>query len=386
MKRNFYIGMGLIVILILSLLIYGVYLNERSENQITQKMSEIKLPLRGVKVQWRDIFPVLKPDLIHLYSSEMVDVPTLIDGKINQQFAAANDFVNAGDPIVEIFNEEIPLQIKQAESDILDAQASLTRAQNIYDRYAQLVEMDAVSKLQFDEATANLHSAQAKLDNAIAKRDQLSIRQTRQIITAPISGEVVKFYKQVGAYVSAGTPVVLIVNFDLLRLNLDLDNTFDKISVGQMADIKFPDSQKFEKGYGTKYAAGNLGNRQIFPAKLVEISPPITQLATIRRLTWEIDNKVGLLEPGFYENAEIHLAASKNCLAIPSRAVLDKKSNFVYVDAGGILEQREIISGVTDGEFVEVISGLSEGEVVITSSTDVLTDGLKIAVTLEEAE
>ncbi len=86
MKRNFYLGMGLIVILIVGLLSYGIYLNAESENQITQRMSERRLPLHGAKVTTRNIYPVIEVDFINFYSDEMVDVTALIDGRINNFF------------------------------------------------------------------------------------------------------------------------------------------------------------------------------------------------------------------------------------------------------------------------------------------------------------
>ena len=68
--------------MIVGLLGYGVYLNERSENQITLRMNERSLPLHGVKVATRNIYPVFKLDFINFYSNEMVDVTALILNKI----------------------------------------------------------------------------------------------------------------------------------------------------------------------------------------------------------------------------------------------------------------------------------------------------------------
>ena len=373
----------MVVILIVSLLSYGIYLNEKSESQIALRMSERRLPLHGAKVTARNIYPVIKMDFINFYSNEMVDVTALIDGKINNFFVERNTFVHAGDSVAEIFNEEIPLKIKQADSDILEAEAALTRAQNTFNRYAQLVEMDAISKQKFDEAKADFESAKARLENYRAKRAQISITQTRQVITAPINGEILKFYKQFGAYVTAGTPVVLIGNFEMLHFDTNIVNDISRLEIGQSVEISFTD-EKFSKSYGSKYSVGNKGSKQIFNAKLIDISPPMTQPAEIRKLTWELDNTVGLLEPGFYENAEIHSPLAKKCLTIPRNATFDTKNNFVYVVEDGTLKLREIVSGVNDKNFLEVIDGLNEGDIVITSSPEGLSEGLQVEVTLDE--
>ena len=359
-------------------------MNLESESQIAVRMNERRLPLHGAKVTTRNIYPVVEMDFINFYSNEMVDVTALIDGRINKFFAERNNFVRAGDSIAEIFNEEIPLQLNQADSDILEAEATLTHAQNTYNRYAQLIGMDAISQQNFDEAKARLESAQARLENYRAKRAQLAIRQTRQVITAPINGEILRFYKQIGTYINAGTPVALIGNFDVLRFDMDFFNDSGLLKIGHLVEVSFND-ESFSKSYGSKYSAGNKSN-QTFKAKLIDISPPITQPAEIRKLTWEIDNKVGLLEPGFYEDAEIRSTLAKKCLTIPRNAIFDNKNNLVYVVEDGILKLREIILGVSDKNFIEVISGLNEGDIVITSSAEGLSEGLKVEVTLDKEE
>ena len=384
MKKGFYIAMAAVVILIVVLMSYGVYLNERSANQITLRMNERSLPLHGMKVATRSIYPMFKLDFINFYSNEMVDVTALIDGKVNRLFVEQNNFVREGDPIVELFNEEIPLQIIQAESDILAEEAALNRAENTYNRYLQLVELDAISRQKFDEAKSELESAKARLKNYKARRDQLSIRQTRQIVTAPIGGEILKFYKQVGAYVVAGNPIVLIGNFDTLYFNTSFAGNFERLEVGQVVEVKFPNEENFSKTYGAQYSPGNRGINQIFTAKLAEISPSMNQKAELRKFIWQLDNSVGLLEPGFYEGADIYSKTAKKCLTIPINSITGDADDFVYTVENGVLKMRKIVTGANDGKFIEVISGLSEGDIVITSSTEGLSDGLKVEITLDE--
>jgi len=384
MKKNFYIGVGLIVFLILSLLAYGVYLNQRSESNIAKRMAENRLPLRGAKVQMRNIFPKFKLEILNLYSNNMVDITALLDGKVNSFFVGQNNFVQEGQPVVELVNDEVPLQMKQAESDIIQARANLTRAENTFKRYSELLTMDAISKQKFDEAQADFESSQAILESAIAKRDQLTIRQDRQIVTASISGEILRIYKPVGSYVTAGTPIALIGNFDTLYFDTNLfSDVNEKIDIGQIVEVHFADDENFNKAYGAHYAAGNLGDKQIFTAKLIEISPPFSQPAALRKLTWQIDNSVGLLEPGFYDGAHINFTSPRHCLTIPEDITVDDRDNYVFIAEDGILKLRKIVTGFSDGDFIQVISGLNEGDIVITSSNSGLSEGLSVDVTVD---
>ena len=385
MKKGFYVGLGIIIVLILSLLGYGFYLNQRSENQITERMNERRLPLHGAKVTTRSIYPVFKMDLLNFYSNEMVDATALVNGRINKFFVERNGIVRAGDPLVELFNEEVALQLRQADSDILQAEAALTRAQNTYNRYAQLVEMDAISKQNFDEAKAEFDSAKARLENYRAKREQISIQQSRQIVTSPINGEVLRFYRQVGSYVLAGNPLALIGNFDTLHFEFEIaDNSILQIALGQNFELAFPNAESFSKTYGAHYSVGNRGKQQTFPTKLIEISPSVNQPAEVRKLTWEVDNSTGLLEPGFYDGSEIRFTTPRKCLTIPKVATFDNRNDKVYVVENGVLKIREITVGVTDGVYLEIVSGLNEGDIVITSSSAGLTEGIEVEVIFDE--
>ena len=384
MKKSFYFGMCLIIFLILALLSYGVYLNERSENQISSRMLDMRVQLRGSKAEVRDIFPSFGLDLMYLVSDNIVDVPALIDGRVEKHFVSPQSLVRVGQPIAEIVNEEIPLKIQQVESDILEAEANLMRCQNIYNRYSELVESDGVSKLQFDEATADFKAAEARLANCKAQKAQLEIQSRRQVITAPISGEVLKFYRQEGAYLRAGQPLALVGEFDTLYFKVEYDDKIARQLIEEkILKLSFNEEAKFTKVYGESFASGNQGAKQIFNVNLREVDPPISQGAEKRQLTFEVDNRVGLLEPGFYAGGNFQTSYSKKCLTIPLTATVDDTHSSVRVVEDGILKIRKIVAGADDGKYLEIISGLSEGDIVVTSDTEGLKEGTKVEITLE---
>lgn len=147
-------GVAVVVFLNICLLSYGVYLNHASENIIAERMSDRRLPLAGSEVKFRNMNSTVKMTLINFYSNEMTDVVAMIDGQVIKEFVEQNSRVEKGSPIVELVNETISLKIKQANSDISEAEAVLTRAKNTYARYQQLIDQEAISLEKFDEAKA----------------------------------------------------------------------------------------------------------------------------------------------------------------------------------------------------------------------------------------
>lgn len=388
MRTYFTIGILLIVTLITGLLGYGVYLNQRGETQITERMEDLRLPLRGTRVQVRDIIPRVEMELVSLYTDEMADVTALGNGRIRQQFVEKNSYVQAGTPIIYLEDETLALKLRQADSDILEAEAQLMKAQNSYGRYRELVELDAVSKERFDEAEANYKATLAKLENIQAQREQIILQESRQTVLSPIEGEVLMLYQKPGTYVSAGAPLALVGNFGRLRFTVPVEDKYaSRMVPGREMDISFYGSEAVQKSYGAEYGRGNMGENQIFTAVVVKVSPDLSQPAALRQVVWEIDNSMGLLEPGVYSKARLLSRRRHHALVVPLTALADKQSNQVSaLSPEGTLELVEVETGMTDGEYIEIVAGLSEGQVVITSDTEGLKEGTPVEVTLEGDE
>ena len=384
MKKLYMIGLVLILLFAVTLIAYGAWINKTGENQISERMKTRTIQLQGALVQMRDIHPTLFPETINLYSEEMADAVALIDGRVEEILVSKNASVRRGQVIFTLVNDEIPLKIQQAESSIAKAQAQLANAKSNFARYTRLRERDATSIEKFDEAQMAYLAAEAALKEAQTIKEQLLVQAARQEVTAPIDGEILILYRQQGSYVQAGTPLALVGNFDRLFFALPVeDRHAQRLSIGDRARLTFTSSQILRKAYDTDYAAGNRGDEQIFDVTLKEIVPNLNEPASLRKVVFEVDNRVGLLEQQAYSSAVLSAAQTRKLLTVPLAAMIDTKRSAVFVATGsGTLERRAVRSGACDGTYVEILSGLSEGETVITSDTEGLEVGTKVTVTL----
>lgn len=383
MQRLYMVGLVLILLMAIAMVSYGAYLNKSGENQITERMESRTIPLQGATVKFREIHPGLVLETVNLYSEDMADAVALIDGRVEQIFVDKSSQVRRGDVLFTLVNEEIPLKIRQADSNIAKAEAQLAQAKNNFARYTRLKEKNATSLEKYDEAEAAYSSAVANLDAAQAAKAQLLVQSSRQDVTAPIDGEVLILYKQTGAYVQAGTPIALVGNFERLYFSLTLeDKAARRLSLGAQAELSFS-GRILRKAYDTEYASGNRGGEQIFPVRLREIMPSLDEPAGLRKVVWEVDNRVGLLEQQAYSGALLRSSRSQRLLTIPLSSLIDSNRSEVFVvTAANTLERRNITTGADDGTYIEVVSGLREGETVVTSAAGGLENGMKVTVTI----
>lgn len=387
MKKYFAIGLAIIILLSLGLISWGAYLNMQGEHNIASRMEGRKLALTGEQAAMRTLKPVMILDEARLTSKNMADAVALVDGRLVKSYKAVNDRVSEGTLLFQIVNDELPMKEKQADSDILKAEAEFTRAQNSYNRYQSLINYNATSLEKLDEARANFKAAAASVEAAKAARAQLDVLDSRQQVLAPLAGSVILTYKNVGSYVTAGTPIALIGDFselyftetlpaelakmlnigDELTLDVHETDTASVVGTGEVGTSIKGDSDNKLTSY--KVVVTNIGD---------EVNDNIDCDVEFRLLNSKLH-----LNPQTYRHLHLAVKEPVTALTVPLVAMLNSRNDSVFVltDAG-VIEKREVQTGLDDGEYIEILSGLNEGDVVITSNTDGLESGMAADVAL----
>ena len=80
---------------------------------------------------------------------------------------------------------------------------------------------------------------------------------------------------------------------------------------------------------------------------------------------------------GYSADVEIILDVRKNTLRIPTEALMDGDSVYVFSPGAGLIEKRQVRTGTANWDHTEVTEGLEEGELVVTSvDREGLADGV----------
>lgn len=382
MKKYFYLGIVLILMVAGMIVVYGAYLNYNDEKQIANRMEARVVSVTGAKVQVRPLKPRLEMDTVQFYSQNMTDAVALASGRLMKWHVEKNSPVHKGDVILSMDSEQIPLKMQQAATNVRRAEANLAKTQGSFQRQEQLMGYHATSLERYEEAKALYLAAQEELKSAKAEEELYSVQAGWLQVTSPVDGEVIIIYQREGAHVESGTPVALIGDFNHLRFNMALDDVDAKyMALGDQGLLRFADNGAWQKIYDTGYAAGNRGRRQEIHAKLVEITPPLEEPADVRRAVWEVDNRSRLLEPMTYTGLTLSSEKSHDCLTVPRKAMVDADfSQVMVVDGEGIIHLRSVAAGISDESFVEILDGLQEGEVVITGNLEGLKEGMRVDV------
>ena len=415
MKRYFYIALGVVFAFIFCLIFYGAYINYSDEAVIAESMAaNHSIPLKGAKATVRQIHPKITIEVAELFSKEKTDAVALIEGIITSVNSQTNKTIKKGEVLFTIRNDALPSKIRQADIDILKAEGeilksdndivkaetALSQASHDLERYTRLRDKEAVSlgkfeqiEMTFKEAQINLQTLKLQKQQVIAQRDslkaqkeQLLIQSSYSNVTAPIDGEVLIIYKQVGSFVTQGTSLALIGNFDDLFFEMTAeDKIVRQLVSGKKATLSFL-QKELQKIYGTEYKPGNEGHSQVFDADIIEITPSLDSPSAMRKIIWHIDNQFGILEPRAYSDIVCQSVIPRRCLTVPLLAVNNQKDSLFVFSQDGTIKKVSIITGADDGEFIEVLQGLNEGDIVVATNADNLTDGMHADFILEEGE
>jgi RND family efflux transporter MFP subunit len=258
-----------------------------------------------------------------------------------------------------------------AEKEVSAADSDLVLAQTTLQRYQQLYDKKSVSPQEFDEIKARYQSEEARRDmtragqaqaSAALTQAQNSLSYTR--IRAPFSGVVTEKKADAGTLASPGMPIFTIEDTRSFRLEVTVDESDIRlVHVGQVVPVTID----------------ALGDIQL-PGKIVQIVPAADTASHSFLVKVELPAETRL-RSGFFGRARFPRGEGA-ALLIPRTSLVERgQLQGVYLlDANQIAGLRYVTLGRSTGDQVEVLSGLEAGEKLVAAPGDRELGGKRIAI------
>lgn len=297
---------------------------------------------------------------------ETSEVRPQVNGLIQKRFFEEGERVGAGQPLYRIDSAPYEAAVASARAALAQAQATIASTAAQARRYGELVEINAISRQEAENAQAAAAQARASVAAQQAALRSAQIDLARTTIRAPIAGRVNRSTYTVGALVSAGQADALTtiqrldpIYVDIQQSSADLLRLRKQIMNGDIS-----------RDGGDARVQLRLEDGSIYPEtgtlKFTEVSvDPATGSQVVRAV---FPNRQGLLMPGMYVRAELVQGTKRDALVVPQQAVSrDEKGRPVVlvVDKQGKVAQRVIETPQTVGNNWLVSKGLKAGERII---------------------
>ena len=266
--------------------------------------------------------------------------------------------------------------VRQAESQIDSAVATLTEAASALERTRSLRRSGNASQAVLDQAIAAEASAQAAsavasnglgvaratLAQADAARRLAQLDLDYAQIVTPVDGVVVERNAELGALSGTGDgPLFTVIEGGEIELAADvIETALGQLKPGDPAEIEVA-------GLGLV-----TGSVRLVPASV----DPLTRLGQARiSLTADPRLRVGLFAQGWITTDK------REALTVPTAAILaDASGERVQVVRDGRVETREIRAGLIWRDKREILEGLEPGEQVIARAGAFFRDGDRVRV------
>ena len=302
-----------------------------------------------------------------LEASRVAQVRARAAGILQKRLFREGSDVKAGQSLFVIDAAPYAAALQTAQASLSRAQANLTQAAGLAERYKPLLAANAVSQQEYANAVSAQKQAEADVAAGKAAVQTGRINLNYASVTAPISGRIGRALVTEGALVGQGeaTPLAVIQQTNPMYINFTQ-------SAGDVMKLRSAmQSGAFKQASGDGAASVRVvledGSTYGTPGRLLfsDLSvDPTTGQITLRA---EVPNPKGELLPGLYVRVQLEQAQATNAIKLPQQAVTRtaQGDTVSVVDADGKIEKRKITVGSSQGSNWVVLDGLKAGEQVM---------------------
>jgi membrane fusion protein (multidrug efflux system) len=346
-----FVLLGMVVLIVM--LFYAIS-DKKAAIQAEQEaaIKQERPPVNTVVMQ---ALPTTISDRINLPGSieawTYLDLTAKIAGTVEEVLANEGDTVKKGDILLKIDSDDYRIALERAQAAYKLAKADYQRDKTVYAK-------GVIPPAELEARETGMQTAKADLDNA-------QLRYERCMVKAPIDGVVRRLEAKTGMFLGVGDPIGEMLQLDRVKAVIGIPES-DVTAVGKLSRINVAIS-----ALGDYVASG----------KVHYISSSPETLARLYRLELELDNPEHRILPGMFVRADIIKQSNKQALSIPFYSIISRNDEqYIFIENDGVVEKRNVKTGIMEGWMIEITDGLAPGEHVVVEGHRDVEDGRKVQV------
>ncbi|WP_017150350.1 efflux RND transporter periplasmic adaptor subunit [Bacillus bingmayongensis] len=311
-------------------------------------------------------------------------------GKVKNIEVKEGQSVEKGTKLFSYDNEEINLQMKQAELDQKMADMRYDQGKKKIDSLKKEIKKakdsgagkevtdpmeEQVSELEIAQKTTDLEKEKGKL-----QKEELNKKQKELTIYSNFAGVVQKLDKDAAqsssqALGGQGKAFLQVASKDPFQVQ------------GTLTELQKSQIQKDQ----TFTVTAKANNKKKWTGKITEVSefPTSAEMGqaggvgeatqNMSQYTYKasLDSQDGL-SPGYHVSLQVNLE-NKTMIAVSSKSIVEKDDDaFVYIEEKGKLRKQNVKKGATDGDWTEITEGVTVGQKVVKNPSDNVYDGMEV--------
>ena len=347
-----------------------------------QKQQAKGVAVKAMQVTTHDV-PLRYTYAGQVTARDEVKVQSRVGGVLVEKMVEGGATVKKGQPLFRIDSRQYEAALYNAKANLADAEARLANAQLDTQRYAELVEQNAISKQQYDtqKSIESQYRASVAAMRALVERAQDDLEDT--VVVSPVNGRMDLSDVAVGTLVTAGGTTLATVS--------SVDPVFVQFTMSENEYLRLAQQNQgaLPKDWGSEISLVlSNGMKYAGYGHLAQVDRGIGQTTGALSLKAEFKNPQQVLIPGMFARVTIADGVRQGALLIPQRAVQQvlEKTFVTTVGEDNKAVSKEITLGDKVGSYWIVESGLEPTDVVVVEGLTKLQDGLDLMVTMATPE
>jgi membrane fusion protein, multidrug efflux system len=255
-------------------------------------------------------------------------------------------FVKQGSVLIKLFDEDLQAQLHKS-------QAALELAEQTQIRQEELMKVNGISQLDYDQSILQVHSIKADIEVL-----KVQIRKTE--VHAPFDGVIGLRNISLGAEVTPSTSVATIRSVKQLKL-----------------DFSVPEKYSTQVKTGTRVQFTIQGDDRKHDATVFateEGIDPGTRNLKVRAL---VSMNSSSFVPGTFANVELRLNENKIALMVPTQAIIPRERDKQLIIArSGKAQFIKVKTRIRQESMIEVTEGIEPGDTVVTTGILFIKPGM----------
>ena len=363
--------------ILISLVAFALFAGCKKEEAKPQERPPTEVSV--IKVTPRDT-PVSFEWVGQTQSSHQVEIRARVNGFLEKRVYTEGSLVKAGQIMFQQDPKPFQATLDANNGALAQQRARLQVARDNLARVKPLVELNALSQKDLDDATGQDQAAAAAVDTAKANVQQAQLNLGYTTITTPVTGFSSYARVEDGAYVNPENSLLTTVE--------QVDPIWVNFSVSENELLTFRTER--DKGLllmptiDSYEVEAVLANGSVFPNKgrITFASASYNQKTGTFLLRATLPNPEAVLRPGQFVRARLLGMIRPNAILVPQKAVLNgAQGHFIWiVNKEGKAENRHVEVGPWYEDKWFIFNGLAAGETVVVDGVMRLAPGAPVKI------
>lgn len=272
-----------------------------------------------------------------IVANEVTEIHPEVSGRVVSLNVREGQFVEKGTLLAKIYDGDLQAQLRKLQTQLAIANSNETRA-------SQLLEIQGISKQDYDASLLTVKNIQADIDiirTAIIKTE----------VRAPFSGKMGLKEISPGAYITPATVIATINQISTLKVDFSVPEKYtSQIRQGQIVNFTVEGNDRY-------YAA-----RIVATESNVDVSNRSLMVRAV------VNSGTQGLIPGTFAKVIINFAPRNNTIFIPSQSIVPtaRGKQVILFNQGKTLFN-DVELGIRDSSRVEITKGLKVGDTILVT-------------------